>query len=104
MSQAQNLILTHLSKVDPETRADQAMDMRALVQHPGWAVYTRILEKALGDARDVVELKLLEHVEYASQHGRIRGLKFAADIPGAVIESGDRANIELRQIAAQENT
>lgn len=103
MSQAQNIILTRLDRLDPETRTDQAKHIRSLVEHPGWAVYHGLLSQALEDAREVVELKLLEHVEYAAQHGRIRGLKFASEIPGAVIESGDRANHELRQIAEQEN-
>lgn len=104
MTQAQNTILTYLDRLDPETRVEMAAHVKALVEHPGWNVFSKLLDDRIQTARDVVEFKLYPLDEYASQHGNIRGLRFAASIPGAVIESGERANHELRQIAARENT
>lgn len=104
MKQAVNSILTYLDKLPPEDRLRAADQIERMTETPGWEVYCDFLAKAVHEVRDIVEFGSHEHTEYAAMHGRIRGLRYAQSITEAIVESGKRADLELQQIAARENT
>lgn len=103
MKQAVNSLVTYLGRLDPEERVRAADDVERMMETAGWQVYTDLLAKAVEEQRDITEAKTHEYAEYAAMHGRIRGLRFAQSITEAVVTSGERANDELRQIAAEES-
>lgn len=103
MKQAVNTIVTHLNREPLEDRVAKARAVSDMAKTDGWLVFTDLLDAALEDAREQVEFGTHEYEVYAAMHGRIRGLRYAASIVEAVVESGDRASNELQQIAARED-
>lgn len=103
MKEAVNSILTYLDRNTAlEDRVRYADEIERMIETTGWGVFSDFLAKATADAREQVEFGTHEHTEYAAMHGRIRGLRYAQSITEAIVESGKRADIELRQIAVRE--
>jgi hypothetical protein len=97
-----NTVLERLKRLEPETQVQMAEDVKRLLDHPGWPIIKQFLDEAL----KVSEEKLAgfggiaPYEQITSQQGFYRGLLTASMIPQAVIESGERAQTELTQIAA----
>lgn len=96
-----NSILTALERLPLETRTEMAENVRGLTEHPGWAVFSKLLDDLVLSQRTINDRPgVREHTEYVAEHYGLQGLLRAQAIAPAVIESGDRANDMLRQTVA----
>lgn len=101
---ALNQVITQLMKRPPEERLEMARSLTDTMNTPGWDVFTQLLEQIVTDRRRQIEwAPIAAYEEMVSRAATLRGLLTAQSLPEAVLESGDRANEELRRIvAAQE--
>lgn len=97
---AYNSLLDLLSRETPEDVMAMRDPVQDLLEHPGWKLVSKFLNKRVDAIRAHTEYGVHEQAEYAKALGEITGLRSVEAVADAIGEAANRAEQALSQLAA----